>query len=157
MAKEISVFLMLLVIGTALLGAVGFFAIGQHDTPDSLAEYATAQINVGGNDITVWLADTPEKQAQGLMGITDLKDNTGMLFMFADAVQQVFWNKDTLIDLDVIWIHDSHVIGVSYLPKQTGEDTVHVSPQDIVDIVLEVPAGWVEQNGVAVGSVVSMQ
>ena len=158
MAKEISIFIIILAVSMALFGAIGFFAIGQDGyAPGSFAEYATARLGVEGRSITVWIADTPEKQAKGLMGITHLDDGAGMLFVFADAVPQVFWNKDTLIDLDIIWISGARIVGISHLPKQRGEDTVHVASESVVDMVLEVPAGWAERNNVTVGSVVSMQ
>lgn len=158
MAKEISIFLTLLVAGTILFGIIGFFAVGQDSyTLDSLVGYTTARIGVGGRSITVWIADTPEKQTHGLMGIMHLKDDTGMLFVFADTVQQVFWNKDTLVDLDILWINNSRVVGISHLPKQIGKDTVRVASQGIVEMVLEVPAGWAERNNIVVGSVVGMQ
>lgn len=56
--------------------------------------------------MVVAVADTPELRGQGLMGVTELVDVDGMLFVFAEEVEAAFWMKDTLIPLD-IWFFDS--------------------------------------------------
>ena len=50
------------------------------------------------------VADTPAKQERGLMFVTDLPENKGMIFVFDQDQEQAFWMKNTLIDLDMIFI-----------------------------------------------------
>jgi len=50
------------------------------------------------------VADTPQKQEKGLMHVTDLPENKGMLFVFDEEREQFFWMKNTLIDLDMVFI-----------------------------------------------------
>lgn len=47
------------------------------------------------------VANTPELRQQGLMGVTDLGDLDGMLFIFDDDVSTGFWMKNTVIPLDI--------------------------------------------------------
>ncbi|HEX5630327.1 MAG TPA: DUF192 domain-containing protein [Acidimicrobiia bacterium] len=47
------------------------------------------------------VADTPERRTQGLMGVTDLGDLDGMLFVFDADSTSGFWMKNTLIPLDI--------------------------------------------------------
>ncbi len=44
---------------------------------------------------------TPEEHAQGLMHRKYLCENCGMLFVFADEKERIFWMKNTLIPLDI--------------------------------------------------------
>lgn len=50
------------------------------------------------------VADTPAKQEKGLMFVKELPEQEGMLFVFEQEEDQAFWMKNTLIDLDMIFI-----------------------------------------------------
>ncbi len=50
------------------------------------------------------VADTPAKQERGLMFVTELPENRGMIFIFDREQDQLFWMKNTLIDLDMVFI-----------------------------------------------------
>lgn len=58
-------------------------------------------MTVSGEAWTVAVADTPELRAQGLMGVTDLGDLDGMLFVFDEDAASGFWMRDTIIPLDI--------------------------------------------------------
>ena len=47
---------------------------------------------------------SPEKQRLGLMFKKDLKEKTGILFVFKEEKKASFWMKNTLIPLDIIFI-----------------------------------------------------
>lgn len=66
-----------------------------------LEEFGRATIVMSGERWSVAVADTPELRARGLMGITDLGDLDGMLFVFEEDTRAGFWMKDTLIALEV--------------------------------------------------------
>ena len=57
-----------------------------------------------GFEVQARLADTPEKQTKGLMFVKHLPENKGMLFAFDNDTEQLFWMKNTLIDLDMVFI-----------------------------------------------------
>ena len=79
-----------------LLTTLFFTACGGHQTiPVTLPDGFVIQARV---------ADTPEKQAKGLMFVTQLPENEGMLFAFPEEKDQIFWMKNTLIDLDMVFI-----------------------------------------------------
>jgi len=67
----------------------------------SLDGFERRGVVVSGAPWTVAVADTPALRSQGLMGIADLGDLSGMLFVFDDDTDAGFWMKDTLIPLDV--------------------------------------------------------
>ena len=57
--------------------------------------------------INAYIADTPAKRAQGLMHITDLPENVGMLFVFSRPRQVSMWMKNTVISLDILFLNPS--------------------------------------------------
>ena len=56
------------------------------------------------------VADTPKKQEQGLMFVKSLPENEGMIFIFDRDKEQVFWMKNTLIDLDMVFIDSNKTV-----------------------------------------------
>ena len=54
--------------------------------------------------VNATLAVTPQQHERGLMFVKHLPENEGMLFVFEHEEPQSFWMKNTLIDLDIIFI-----------------------------------------------------
>jgi uncharacterized membrane protein (UPF0127 family) len=65
------------------------------------AEFPIGEIELAGRPWTVAVADTPERWRAGLMGVVDLGDLDGMLFVFPESISASFWMKDTLMPLDI--------------------------------------------------------
>jgi len=51
--------------------------------------------------LRITIADTPSKQARGLMFVNKLPEDKGMLFVFAHQRILSFWGENTLIPLDI--------------------------------------------------------
>lgn len=87
------------------------------------------------------VADTPEKWEQGLMYVRtkdDIGGLDGMIFQFPRSEPRMFWNKNTLSDLTLYWIHEEKVIGTSYLPSiEKTSSIVTVSSSGPADKVVE--------------------
>ncbi len=149
MAKTI-----VIVVVFVIIGVIVFTAYIRETQP--LSTYETKHIRVGTASLEALVADTAEKRTQGLMGVTNLAEGAGMLFEFPDKSVRSFWNKNTYIDLDLLWIADGRVIGTSSLPAITKSGSiVTVSSAEPVDMVIEVNAGWVEHKGIRVGEKIS--
>ncbi len=106
--------------------------------------------------ISVELADTPEKQVQGLSGRELLPPDGGMLFRYRAPGRYSFWMKDMRFSLDFIWIADGRVVGVT---ENVSPETFPkaIKPEALVTDVLEVNAGFVEQYGITVGDKVAFE
>jgi len=56
------------------------------------------------------LADTPQKAEKGLMFRDKLAADRGMLFVFEENDNRVFWMKNTFINLDIIFINADRTV-----------------------------------------------
>jgi uncharacterized protein len=95
------------------------------------------------------VVSTPEKLQLGLGGRKSLAPESGMLFILPDHDFQEFWMQGMLIPIDIIWVSQEKIIGFNQnlSPKDSG---TFRSPAP-VDMVLEVPAGFVKAAGLKVG------
>ncbi|MBI3180380.1 MAG: DUF192 domain-containing protein [Deltaproteobacteria bacterium] len=105
--------------------------------------------------VAVEVADTPSERTQGLMNRESLGEYNGMVFVFPREEEHVFWMRDTLIPLDMIFI-DARliVVGVVHEAEPLTDDprTVGVPSR----FVVEVNGGFAAEHGIATGVEVSM-
>lgn len=100
-----------------------------------------ASVIIAGRVFTMRIADTDDLRAQGLQNVELLSSDEGMLFTFegSPAVQH-FWNKNTLVHLNVVWVKDDIIIGVDELLPEPTNGRMIVSSPERVNAVLEIPA-----------------
>ncbi len=118
---------------------------------------STAEIVVGETPLTVDLALSGSEQTLGLGYRNGLADGTGMLFVFPEPSQRVFWMKGMRFCLDIVWIAGGEIVGAAENacpdPEGTEDEDRRRFPSEVfVTHVLEVPAGWLEANGYGVGT-----
>lgn len=120
-------------------------------------------ITSGGGrvEVQVELAITEEEQHVGLMGREDLKNNTGMLFIYEMDERPVMWMKNMLISLDMVFIGKD--MKINHIEE-------NVKPCDFTDdekcpryqspyassLVLELPAGYTKKNQIVAGNQVEL-
>ncbi|RMF83278.1 MAG: DUF192 domain-containing protein, partial [Planctomycetota bacterium] len=95
---------------------------------DSLAK---STVTLGGETFEVWLADTPAKQSEGLMFVSDdeIADNQGMLFVFQDERLRSFWMKNTIISLDIAFARaDGEIVAIHTMPPLTLRGFPSIEP-----------------------------
>lgn len=93
------------------------------------------KIEIGDREYNVTCARTEEERIKGLQGVTELKDNEGMLFFFEEPQTVGFWMKDTKIPLDIIFIDDDMEVISIYQGEPESET---IAEEDGVRFVLEV-------------------
>lgn len=113
-------------------------------------------VGIGGIDVRVILADTPEKRTQGLSGRSGLAENEGMLFVFPEEGIYGFWMKDMNFSIDIIWIDNAGT--VVHVAESVPPDSypTSFSPSKPAKYVLEVEAGFAKAHQVSPGSGVSL-
>lgn len=114
---------------------------------------------VGEAELQVEIRDDEAERELGFSGRDSIGENEGMLFVFDQPMQPTFWMKDMLFSLDVLWIREGKVVEIEEnIPHPTQDQPVVATmiPQNPVDMVLEVPSGWVRRTGVKVGDRVKL-
>jgi len=113
------------------------------------AEARFGDITIGGKKISVEIADTPDKRALGLSYRDNIDTADGMLFIFENASSPGFWMKDMKFALDMVWIGDGKVLGISEnLPPGDHRPAQVYYPPAPVNYVLELTAGKVKEWGI---------
>ncbi len=98
----------------------------------------TTDMNLNGQQYHLLVADKSGEWELGLMNRTSLPGFDGMAFVFPTVEPRTFWNKNTHLNLIVIWAHGINVLGVTALPSidRTKTPKFVTSPEP-VDRVIE--------------------
>lgn len=113
------------------------------------------QTSKGKINLTVEVADDSIERSRGLMNRDRLDSGKGMWFVFEDEAPRTFWMKNTKIPLDAIFFNgEKKAVSLAEnmqpcFPK-TAKCPLYRSYKPAA-FTLEVPAGFIKENGVAVG------
>lgn len=109
-----------------------------------------------GFTVQARVADTPQKQQRGLMFVKHLPENEGMLFPFEEETDQLFWMKNTLVNLDIVYLGaDKRVILVD---PQVPHSYTYTPDSEVAysagygKYVLELAAKTAQRHGVTQGA-----
>lgn len=108
-----------------------------------------------GKTIQVDLAVTPDQREIGLMNRVKLPKDYGMLFVFPYEIRLEFWMKNTLVDLDIIFIDKTGRVTAVHprVPRSTPEtpDEKLARRSGLGQFVLELPSGAAARHKLKVG------
>jgi uncharacterized membrane protein (UPF0127 family) len=127
----------------------------------SCADFTQGRLVTPSTTLSIALAETPEEQATGLGGCRSIPQNSGMYFLMQPAQTAVFWMKDMLIPIDIVWIRNGEVIGIEdSVPNESagtleGDLKRYPSPGE-VDGVLEIKAGTSKEYGIEKGTAIRL-
>jgi uncharacterized membrane protein (UPF0127 family) len=119
-------------------------------------------VEVTGPGVRLTLAVAADEHSRelGLMCVTRLRPQRGMIFVFGRPLQQEFWMKNTLVPLDMIWVGaDGRITTVAQrVPASTRE-----TPDDAVArrlgygaFVIELRSGEAAPDGLRPGVLLSI-
>jgi uncharacterized membrane protein (UPF0127 family) len=126
---------------------------------DSVGPMAKVTLHMGKASLTTEIAATPGQEERGLMFVTKLPDNDGMIFLLPFGRAE-FWMKNTLIPLSVAFIdkkgvileiHDMQPVDPSVPDGQLPRTR---SDSDQVAYALETNLHWFALNGVKPGDTI---
>lgn len=129
----------------AVLGLSQAHAACLPDVVDLRGEGASARF-------TVEIADTPESQRRGLMFRETLPRASGMLFVYDVPTRAVFWMKNTLIPLDMVFADPSGTVTAVH-SNAVPHDETPIDGGEGVLAVLEINGGLAEKMRIKPGTV----
>ncbi len=142
-----------------ILGLVGPLALhgwAQTGPTDEVGPLAKVTLHIDKASLTTAIAATPAQEERGLMYVTHLPDNDGMIFMLPFGRAE-FWMKNTLIPLSVAFIGKDGTI-LEIHDMQPGDPSVPDSQlprtrsdSDQVAYALETNLHWFSLNGIKPG------
>nr|WP_242509642.1 DUF192 domain-containing protein [Rhodovulum imhoffii] len=106
----------------------------------------------GQASFAIEIADDPQERAVGLMGRDSLAATSGMLFLFERPQRAVFWMKETLISLDILFLSVQGEVVALHREAHPNDLTPIDGGPDIA-AVLEIRGGLARQLGVSEGTV----
>ncbi len=134
----------------------------QADAPQSPAGFAgwprTAveiRTRTGRQWFNVIVADTPERQEQGLMFVRALAADASMWFPQRPAHVMQMWMKNTLIPLDMLFV-DSRGRIACITPHAVPESLEILTCAERVSGVLEIGGGEAARRGILAGDTVKV-
>lgn len=137
-----------------LICGVAVSALGAAGTVLDLATFAQSTVDIGKpprqQHFDVWIADSPERQTQGLMYVRDLPASRGMLFLEPEPRPTAFWMKNTYIALDMLFVAPDHRIA-KIAARATPLSLATINSDAPVIAVLEIKGGEAERRGIRVG------
>lgn len=108
------------------------------------------QTATGEYSFNVQVVDTPESRAQGLMFVTELADDAGMLFDFKEERPVSFWMRNTFIPLDMIFVGADGLVRNVHVNARP-HDVTSIPSDGPVQYVLEIPGGRSVEIGLQPG------
>ncbi len=154
MNKKVVIFIILI---ACVLGLAGFWAHLKFSKPT----LPKGKLTIGSHAYSVDIAETMAARAQGLSGRAPLAAGEGMVFLFGKPARTGFWMKDMNFALDMVWILNGKVAGISAnvpapAPGQTMFTLPIYYPPDQADTVLELTAGTAARDGLKAGDAVTL-
>jgi uncharacterized membrane protein (UPF0127 family) len=102
---------------------------------------------------SVDVAADEASRAQGLMNVSSMRLSQGMLFVYDKPQPMSFWMRNTLIELDMLFLDGSGVIQHIHHRAQPLNETVISSGNMRLTGVLEINGGLAKRLGIGVGDV----
>ncbi|HNR68401.1 MAG TPA: DUF192 domain-containing protein [bacterium] len=125
-----------------------------HSTPSPMDLYQFSKqgelrfLNASGDSIAridIEIADSENKIILGLMFRRSMREDQGMLFIFAEEDYRGFWMKNTYFSLDMLFIDSQGII--RNIHRNTLPLSENVYPSEVpVQYVLEVVAGYANRH-----------
>ncbi len=130
------------------------FTWGNNKEKTEIKDFNFNQVNYvyfGNTRVRVELAIDPETQARGLSGRENLKEDEGMLFVFAKPDKYFFWMKDMNFAIDMIWLDEyGKIIYIKRDARPESYPETFGIAED-TKFVLEVVSGFSDKHKLKIG------
>jgi uncharacterized protein len=115
----------------------------------ALADARLLELQIGGQRLTVEVADTEAARRQGLMHRESLTEDHGMLFVWEEPARYAMWMLNTPLPLSVAFIDaDGRIVNIEHMQPHTRTSHLAAAP---VRYALEMEQGWFDARGIGPG------
>ncbi|MDR2251703.1 MAG: DUF192 domain-containing protein [Endomicrobium sp.] len=129
----------------------------------NIEEYVDGEIlnaYINGERLKLFVAKERDTIIKGLSGINKIPFD-GMIFLFGKARKISFWMKDMKFSLDIVWVQNNVIVGVTENIKPEPGVPVerlktYPSPTE-VDTVIELSAGRAKQLNIKEGNILILE
>lgn len=111
---------------------------------------------IGNAEFSAKIALTNQEKAKGLMGIKQMGENEGMIFVSDFPHMASFWMKNTPIALDIAFL-DAHGKVLEVKQMFPHDETAVRSTSSDVCYCIEMNRGWFLKNSVKSGDFLDMK
>ncbi|KIN72898.1 DUF192 domain-containing protein [Sulfitobacter guttiformis] len=139
--------------GLGLAGFVGGRAQARTPLDHCETDRVTITGDFGKAVFNVDVADTDATRSQGLMHVAALPLSKGMLFVYQRPQILSFWMRNTLIELDMLFIDSFGVIEHIHERAQPHDETPISPGSMLLTGVLEINGGLARRLGIKAGDV----
>jgi uncharacterized membrane protein (UPF0127 family) len=109
-------------------------------------------------ELEVRVAEEPGDRARGLMGVEDLGELEGMVFLADEPARGTFTMRDTLIPLSLgVWGADRRLAAIVDMEPCRAEPCPTYDPGVVWTGAVEVNRGFFERHGIGVGARVRLE
>ena len=121
-----------------------------------------SEVKISGITIPVEVAKTDVQRRTGLSNQDDLPEGDGMFFEFVQKdVKPPFWMKDMRFAIDILWINDNEIVQIDNnvqppAPRTADNELILYMPNQPIDYVLELNAGFTDEHNIKVGDTVDL-
>lgn len=134
---------------------------GTDTTEERVLDYTTSVtfVNQRGTDISeirTAVADDDRSRSEGLMNVTDLPEDAGMIFIFDDEQNRNFYMANTPLSLDILFVNADYEI-VRIHRNTTPYSSESIPSEAPAKYVVEVNAGYTLQHDINEGDSIRFQ
>ncbi len=132
------------------------------------------RVKIGNQKFILEVVSEPAKVARGLMERDHIEDDGGMLFVFSDSQVRLFWMKNCIVDMDILFLDgNGRVLTIDTMKAQKLRGELEDNRDETMDeyearirataqhssrypaqFVIEIQAGRAEMTGVKEGDLV---
>lgn len=135
----------------------------EHQTEESIRELDfTGQVSFIKDEgdaistIKVAVADNNQSRSEGLMNVTELPDDSGMLFIFENDQPRSFWMANTPLPLDILFINsDMSIVRIHRNTQPYSQESIQSDAP--ARFVVEVNGGYTIEHDIREGMSISIE
>ena len=111
-------------------------------------------IYINTHPFNLYIALTEHEIQKGLMFVKELKETSGMIFIFDKPQVNKFWMKNTFIPLDILFINENcEIVHIHKCAKPLDETPI--SSKIPVKYIIELNCGIVDTYNIKIGDTIS--